>query len=155
MTNLPQTLEEWIERERYQRERDELDVGPLKPLGYTSYVSRKEAFDMYGKLVSRDLDLILWKAPYEKDEVTFLMAYHFEGLQRTIDDNEALLDEAGWPTMPDDFVFRVMSDTAFGPSAMFDLVADCFNDKANTGRRDIRAMSWYEEAVEILKRRGI
>lgn len=58
-------------------------------------------------------------------------------LRDLLNNNKDLLEANGWPTDPNKFVNYVCLITAKSKSALFDLVADAFGDKTNTGRTDV------------------
>lgn len=68
-----------------------------------------------------------------------LYAWHEDSLKRLLDKNAATLEAAGWPTEPWEFVNCISSRIAPAKTKLFDLVADAYGDKKNSGRTDIPA----------------
>jgi hypothetical protein len=123
---------------------DLIDVGPEKPLGYLPIDTLKDVCEVDVEDFARTLRVKGLKTimlNMEESNVGWngaLYAYHEDSLRNLLLEQRELLMQKRWPLDPEAFI-RHLNNLAPSKTALFDLVADAFNDKYNTGRTDVEA----------------
>jgi hypothetical protein len=115
-------------------------VGKEKPLGYLP-------IDTITKICNETIENIAKEAKIkglslkrfrrEQTKSGVLYVYDKKSLGELLQKNSSTLQEAGWPTDPSAFVWKVSSTTAPNKTKLFDVIADAFADYTNQGRTDV------------------
>lgn len=116
-------------------------VGKDKPMAYETLAQLRDAeghsiinlnFEYTGKglqtLILRDSETHYYSGAF--------FVYDEHALAELLNANTDILEIAGWPTEPQDFIRRVANEWAEEKTALFDLVCDAFGDKEHIGRTD-------------------
>lgn len=119
---------------------DEIEVIFPPPEIQSIYPEEIDQFDglreFLENFVSLPDDEIVSDTQNDRD-YQLVYVYDPVSLRDLLDKNKDVLKENGWPTDPNKFVNYVCLIIARSKSALFDLVADVFGDKTNTGRTDV------------------
>ncbi len=128
---------------------NDLNVQKEKPMGYVSVDSLellKQVKSDQRNLEARGIKT-LWVRPGEtrlfSDPVLYV--WDEKSLQDLLTRNKQTLDSAGWPSMPEEFVRKVIQAYAPSGTALFDLIADAFGDKTNRMRSNLTVPSMHKE----------
>jgi hypothetical protein len=118
------------------------NVGSEKPIGYLPLDTIVE----YGSSIVNEQ-----KKAREKGQKTLLLdkketdiaggvmyVYDDTVLGKRLAENKELLTQNNFPTTPEEFIKHLGSNTVETKTKMFDFIADCFNDKTNPGRTDVK-----------------
>ena len=81
------------------------------------------------------LNVLLTQADAD-GRVPFLYLYDVHALQELLQRNLDVLEAAGWPTDPEEFILRMNTEDAPLGTPLYDLIADAFGDKDNPCRSD-------------------
>lgn len=124
--------------------KDVLDVGLQKPVGYLNLRFlknwRDEDLDALQKtLQEKGLKTLLLKGAACAMRAGALYAYHEQALGEILRARAEILIAQGWPVEPEAFVRKLALDWAPEKTALFDTIADTFNNKAHPGRTDVPA----------------
>lgn len=135
-----------IYHEVYIREilSDLSEVGPNKPLGYLPIDTLVEVCGVDIEAYKHTLNqqgLKTLQLSMKESNVGWngaLFAYHEESLKQLLEERKSVLIDYHWPTDPEQFV-RHLNVPAPSKTPIFDLIADAFNDRFNSGRTDVEA----------------
>ena len=121
-------------------------IGPEKPMGFLPTLTLEILYEVDPEALKKELEgkglktLIINPDPQRPHTIGgALYAYDEQALGLLLEENKAILEEAGWPTETEAFVRQVESVTAPSGTKLFDLIADAFDDKTNLGRSDLGA----------------
>jgi hypothetical protein len=121
---------------------DLLNVGSNKPMGYMPIQTLEESLD---KDQIKDL---IYELVFKGLTITFadenecavvsgaLYAWDQKALNTLLCKNKETLIKEGWPIEAEIFVRHSMTNSAEPMTDLFDLIADAYNDKSNTGRKN-------------------
>lgn len=123
---------------------DVLLVGPDKPVGYKllrdlALLSKTDPAQLQQRLEAKGLKtLILTGADCAMDGGA-LYAWDEDALAAFLDKNAGTLAQCGWPATPEAFIRQLAIDWAPPKTKLYDLIADAFGDKDNSGRSNAPA----------------
>ena len=116
--------------------KDKIQLGHSKPMGNLpnkTLVQFKTDIPAFSWALKQKGLSVLAARAYEYSCVS-LYVYHEPSLKKLLDDNRQTLIDADWPTDCVGFIKKVNIDHVPAKTKLFDLVADAFGDKMNSGR---------------------
>lgn len=125
--------------EEEQRILDDIKkVGPEKPLGYLPLSTLRDCRTKVGHILKwarkNGLEALVLDHHQSKIMTGAIVVYDEEALRHLLETNESTLEEAGWPIDTERFVIQVMNEIAPKRTALFNLIADAFNNQDNVNR---------------------
>jgi hypothetical protein len=120
---------------------DLLDVGSNKPMGYMpiqtleNCLSKEQIKDLVYELVFKGLTVTFVDENECQVVSGALYAWDQKALTRLLCKNKETLIKERWPTEAETFVRHSMKNSAETMTDLFDLIADAYNDKSNSGRK--------------------
>ncbi len=115
-------------------------VGPKKPVGYlpvnmlTTYFG--SSISEWFQFATKHRLNVMLTGRDSQGRVPFLYLYHRDALQALLTQKIDVLQAAGWPSHPEEFIKRMNIEDAKLGTPLYDLIADAFGDKDNPCRSD-------------------
>lgn len=137
------TVDEWVEARVADVNRREfsnslLTIGPDKPMGGLGFKGAPLFWRIWmglrilwhlGRTIGRDAGSVTMPG--------WVYMCHMPALQALLDRDREMLEAAGWPILPLDFIQRTRTETVDPKTPLYDLIADAYGDKLNPGRTDV------------------